>query len=111
MINSSPQKARIAQTRGLSAGTRRISLTKTPWLSLTAISGWNQIKKTGIKPTLAHIHVTTVNILEKEVGPMDEEEISQEEELESTNELDKMLEVSRVDFETAPEESGEDKEE
>jgi hypothetical protein len=42
---------------------------------------------------------------------MDEEEISQEEELESTNKLDKILEVSRVDFETTSDESGEDKEE
>jgi hypothetical protein len=42
---------------------------------------------------------------------MDKEQISQEEDLEATNETEKILEVGRVDSEPNPLESGEDKEE
>jgi hypothetical protein len=52
-----------------------------------------------------------VKILERRTEKMDKEQISQEENPEVNDEIEKILEVSRVDFEDNPLESGEDKEE
>jgi hypothetical protein len=53
----------------------------------------------------------TVRISERRSEQLDKEHISQENNLEATDEIEKVLEVSQVDSETTPFESGEDKEE